>query len=70
MSASPSPHTHHDHGPVDAPVHADDPGGGGVSGEMLRAVMRRVASPVTIVTAAPGGAKRGATIGSFTSVSL
>lgn len=37
---------------------------------MLRAVMRHVASPVTIVTAAAGGTRRGATIGSFTSVSL
>ncbi len=37
---------------------------------MLRAVMRRVASPVTVVTAAADGEARGATIGSFTSVSL
>lgn len=37
---------------------------------MLRAVMRRVVSPVTVVTAAAGGVLRGATIGSFTSVSL
>lgn len=37
---------------------------------MLRAVMRRVASPVTVVTAAADGVLRGATIGSFTSVSL
>ena len=42
----------------------------GVGGEMLRAVMRRVASPVTVVTAASRGVLRGATIGSFTSVSL
>jgi flavin reductase (DIM6/NTAB) family NADH-FMN oxidoreductase RutF len=37
---------------------------------MLRAVMRRVASPVTVVTVASGRERRGATIGSFTSVSL
>lgn len=37
---------------------------------MLRAVMRRVASPVTVVTASVRGERRGATIGSFTSVSL
>lgn len=44
-------------------------GEGGVHGDMLRAVMRRVASPVTVVTAA-AGEPRGATIGSFTSASL
>ena len=58
--------------PIDAPVHEDEghAGEGGVHGDMLRAVMRRVASPVTIVTAAAGGEPRGATIGSFTSASL
>lgn len=57
--------------PVDVPVHDDaQPGADGFSGEMLRAVMRHVASPVTVVTAAAGGEVRGATIGSFTSVSL
>jgi flavin reductase (DIM6/NTAB) family NADH-FMN oxidoreductase RutF len=63
---------HPDHGPVDAPVHDDEAhaGEGGVDGDMLRAVMRRVASPVTVVTAAADGEARGATIGSFTSVSL
>ncbi|MEM1044324.1 MAG: flavin reductase family protein [Bacteroidota bacterium] len=40
------------------------------SGDQLRGVMRRVASPVTVVTAAANGTLRGATIGSFTSVSL
>ena len=41
-----------------------------LTGEDLRAVMRHVASPVTIVTVdTPEGAK-GITIGSFTSVSL
>ena len=41
-----------------------------VNGEALRALMRRVASPVTVVTAADGETARGVTIGSFTSVSL
>lgn len=59
-------------GPSDAPVHDDEGRAreGGVHGDLLRAVMRRVASPVTIVTAAGGGEPRGATIGSFTSASL
>lgn len=63
---------HPDHAPVDAPVHDDEEhvGEGGVDGDMLRAVMRRVASPVTVITAAADGEARGATIGSFTSVSL
>lgn len=39
-------------------------------GEALRSVMRRVPSPVTVVTAALGDEVRGVTIGSFTSVSL
>ena len=38
--------------------------------DALRAVMRRVPSPVTVVTAAHEGGRVGATIGSFTSVSL
>lgn len=42
----------------------------GVDGEALRRVMRRVASPVTVVTAAGSDGPRGITIGSFTSVSL
>lgn len=41
-----------------------------VNGEMLRAAMRRVPSPVTVVTATDGRELRGITIGSFTSVSL
>ena len=41
-----------------------------LNGEMLRAAMRRVPSPVTVVTAADAGEMRGITIGSFTSVSL
>jgi 3-hydroxy-9,10-secoandrosta-1,3,5(10)-triene-9,17-dione monooxygenase reductase component len=60
-----------DQGPVDAPVHDPPlPHEQGPAGERLRAVMRHVASPVTIVTAASGEEYRGATIGSFTSVSL
>jgi len=38
--------------------------------DALRAVMRRVPSPVTVVTAVYEGQPVGATIGSFTSVSL
>jgi 3-hydroxy-9,10-secoandrosta-1,3,5(10)-triene-9,17-dione monooxygenase reductase component len=57
--------------PTDLPVHDPLlPEERDVHGELLRAVMRRVASPVTIVTVAAGGSRRGATIGSFTSVSL
>lgn len=41
-----------------------------VDGEQLRAVMRRVPSPVTVVTMAVPGELRGVTIGSFNSVSL
>ena len=41
-----------------------------VDGALLRTVMRRVASPVTVVTARAGDERRGITIGSFTSVSL
>ncbi len=39
------------------------------AGELLRAVMRHVPSPVTVVTVG-GDAPRGVTIGSFTSLSL
>jgi len=41
-----------------------------VTGTDLRTVMRRVPAPVTVVTAAGSSESRGATIGSFTSVSL
>jgi 3-hydroxy-9,10-secoandrosta-1,3,5(10)-triene-9,17-dione monooxygenase reductase component len=41
-----------------------------INGEDLRAVMRQVPSPVTVVTAASTDEMRGITIGSFTSVSL
>lgn len=41
-----------------------------ITGEDLRAIMRRVPSPVTVVTATDGEQARGVTIGSFTSVSL
>ena len=41
-----------------------------VDGERLRAVMRHVASPVTVVTFASEAGPRGVTIGSFTSLSL
>lgn len=46
--------------------HRTDP----VDGSVLRTVMRRCAAPVTVVTAAGPGERRGITIGSFTSVSL
>lgn len=42
----------------------------GVSADALRAVMRRLPSPVTVVTTACDGEVRGITIGSFTSASL
>lgn len=38
--------------------------------EAFRSAMRRVPSPVTVVTAARAGEMRGMTVGSFTSVSL
>jgi 3-hydroxy-9,10-secoandrosta-1,3,5(10)-triene-9,17-dione monooxygenase reductase component len=41
-----------------------------VDGEALRSVMRRVASPVAVVTAVGAGEMRGMTIDSLTSVSL
>jgi len=41
-----------------------------INGETLRQVMRRVPSPVTVVTAADAHEARGITIGSFASVSL
>ena len=41
-----------------------------VDGEALREAMRLLASPVVVVTAEADGEPRGATIGSFTSVSL
>jgi flavin reductase (DIM6/NTAB) family NADH-FMN oxidoreductase RutF len=57
--------------PVDLPAEAPAALAAGTDGEALRESMRRVASPVVVVTARPaGGAPRGATIGSFTSVAL
>lgn len=41
-----------------------------VSGDALRAVMRHVPTPVTVMTTAVAGEIHGVTIGSFTSVSL
>jgi flavin reductase (DIM6/NTAB) family NADH-FMN oxidoreductase RutF len=41
-----------------------------VDGEALREAMRRIAAPVVVVTTEVGEGPRGATIGSFTSVSL
>ena len=41
-----------------------------IDGQALRQAMRRVPSPVTVVTAAGADEVRGITIGSFTSVSL
>jgi 3-hydroxy-9,10-secoandrosta-1,3,5(10)-triene-9,17-dione monooxygenase reductase component len=59
--------------PAEAPAEAPEPGldASGLDGEALREAMRRVASPVVVVTAEPPGKPpRGATIGSFTSVAL
>lgn len=41
-----------------------------VTGDALRRAMRRLPSPVVVITARAGGDVRGATIGSFVSVSL
>ncbi len=41
-----------------------------IDGDKLRVTMRRVPSPVTVVTAAGPDEMRGMTVGSFTSVSL
>ncbi len=43
---------------------------GTIDGDKLRMMMRRVPSPVTVVTAAGPDEMRGMTVGSFTSVSL
>jgi flavin reductase (DIM6/NTAB) family NADH-FMN oxidoreductase RutF len=59
--------------PVDLPAETGPaaPAAPGLDGEALREAMRRVASPVVVVTVEPAGeAPRGATIGSFTSVAL
>jgi flavin reductase (DIM6/NTAB) family NADH-FMN oxidoreductase RutF len=54
-----------------APATDDSTQGGVVDGAALRQVMRRVPSPVVVVTApTEGGAARGITIGSFASLSL
>ena len=44
--------------------------GSRVTPDSLRAVMRRVPAPVTVLTASANGVSRGMTVGSFTSVSL
>lgn len=54
-------------GPVDHPVSTPS---SGASADVLLEVMRHVASPVTIVTVAHEKQRTGATISSFTSVSL
>jgi flavin reductase (DIM6/NTAB) family NADH-FMN oxidoreductase RutF len=58
--------------PVDLPAEtAPSAAGPEVDGDGLRDAMRRVASPVVVVTAEPPGLPpRGATIGSFTSLAL
>ena len=43
---------------------------GPIDGDILRTTMRRVPSPVTVVTATGPDEMRGMTVGSFTSVSL
>jgi len=55
--------------PVDLPAEA--PAEPGVEADVFREAMRRVASPVVVVTVEPEGqGPRGATIGSFTSLAL
>lgn len=54
------------HPPVDRPDAPPAP----ATGEGLREVMRGVPTPVTVVTVSAGGERRGATIGSFASLSL
>lgn len=61
MSEQPHP------GPVDHPT---SEAASGTSAEVLLEVMRHVASPVTVVTVAHEDERAGATISSFTSVSL
>src|SRR5690606_6978914 len=57
-------------GPAPRPPEAPRDEAGPVDGEALRRAMRQTAAPVVVVTAEVGGEPRGATIGSFTSVSL
>ncbi|CAN5488870.1 hypothetical protein BH23BAC4_BH23BAC4_12530 [soil metagenome] len=64
LTLSTVPHT--DLAPTDLP----DADASALMGEALREAMRRVPSPVVVVTAASDRGVRGATIGSFTSVSL
>lgn len=58
--------------PVDAPLdqRAEHPEDVPTLGDALRGVLRQVASPVVVVTVGAGDGARGATIGSFASVSL
>ncbi|MDX1418966.1 MAG: flavin reductase family protein [Rubricoccaceae bacterium] len=69
MSSKPAP----DPAPIDLPgEETEEPAvvEVPVDGEALRQAMRRIATPVVVVTAEAEGAPRGATIGSFVSVSL
>jgi flavin reductase (DIM6/NTAB) family NADH-FMN oxidoreductase RutF len=57
--------------PIDLPESSPPAVAADVDGEALRDAMRRLASPVVVVTAEPEGQPpRGATIGSFTSLAL
>ena len=56
--------------PAPADREAEHPEAVAATGDALREVLRAVASPVVLVTVTEGGETRGATIGSFTSVSL
>ena len=61
------------HAPTDRLSDADAPAGAADAvdlGAQMRALLRRMASPVTVVTCWDGGNAQGATIGSFASLSL
>ncbi len=56
--------------PAPADRAAERPEAVAATGDALRGLLRALASPVVVVTVAGGAATRGATIGSFASVSL
>ncbi len=60
--------THHDPAPADRTD--EHPDAIASTGDALRGMLRALASPVVVVTVSAAGETRGATIGSFASVSL